>query len=932
VESQKHLSLREYMRVIRKRWKVVAVFTLLGLGIGLYKYYTATPSFLASSQVLVERPSGYVISSVATLGTATSTKQQIQFVATENYQQLARSLAELAPRINLDLRDQAVLDDIGSVIQTEILNSEFVTPARLVLYRQPSVNLLSFQQERTLKESPTLGKDLVLLGRMAKGPDFDLYRGWQRGRPGSSDRHVWDNLLEIADSPLMRSLKSVGVTEDAAVASMSTTDEQDRESLTIGTRLQMAGRMLGLVSRLDEAAETDVARGRNIRDMSSPEEVLEAIGEVMTSPFVTTMPQGPGATDWSSLTPVERFTAIDRAGEAFWLMQRESADTDTAVWDVAGKEAEENSDIISIDQVDGDPDKARTGANAMAAIVVWKDRMTRVADAERSVRFLQSQLGDDDSGATRDLRNAEDALTAFRKRNRMLDIDTSLKLAVQQAADLEQQKGEVEASIRQADASLRKTEQQLGGTEQWNIAPTIRQNPLVEDIKSNLIRVETELASLYGKDFTDEWPAVKALKAEKESLEAALNEQARRDITEQYTPDPVHLALAQKAADLAAQRVGLEARQTALTGLLNGMNGRFDDLPDTQADMVRLMRAYELQERQFNELYARLVDARNRKVMGQGNARVIQPAVEPGEKVSPRMRGIAFAILLATFFGALCALVLSSTDTHIRTADDVRRELNVPVLAHLPAIPQTATLVVEAMPTAAVTEAFRALRSTIRFLGTDKPIQTLTATSTKAAEGKSTVLANLAASLAQAGLTVTAVDADLRRPRLATFFGVPTAGGLVDALGGAKPVRSVRQATRIPGLYVVPAGESPANPGELLDNGRIGRVVEELREGNDLVLVDTPPIGVVTDAALVGSATDATILILESGSVEPDEARAALDRLTKNARANVIGVVLVGGEAPISDEYIRYVSTPNGAGNGHAKSGGSRRSRGQSRV
>jgi capsule polysaccharide export protein KpsE/RkpR len=403
--------------------------------------------------------------------------------------------------------------------------------------------------------------------------------------------------------------------------------------------------------------------------------------------------------------------------------------------------------------------------------MVWKDRMTRVADAERSVRFLQSQLGNDQFGATRALRDAEDALTAFRKRNKMLDIDTTLKTAITQAADLEQQKGELEGNIRQATASLAKTQQQLGGTEQFNIAPTISQNPLVDEIKGQLIQAQTELASLRGKDFTDEWPAVKAVKAQIAALEQQLRDQVRTSVTEQYTPDPVHIALAQKAADLASQKVGLEARQIAVDRLLGTMNGRFDSLPDKQADMVRLMRAMELSERQFDELYARLVDARNKKVMGQGNARVVQPAVEPGERVSPRKKNVAIAVVLGMFFGALCALVLSSSDRHIRTAEDVRRELNVPVLAHLPAIPRTGTLVVESMPASPITEAFRALRSTIRFMGADSPIQTLAATSTKAAEGKSTVVANLAASLAQAGLTVTAVDADLRRPRLASFFG-----------------------------------------------------------------------------------------------------------------------------------------------------------------
>jgi capsular exopolysaccharide synthesis family protein len=237
------------------------------------------------------------------------------------------------------------------------------------------------------------------------------------------------------------------------------------------------------------------------------------------------------------------------------------------------------------------------------------------------------------------------------------------------------------------------------------------------------------------------------------------------------------------------------------------------------------------------------------------------------------------------------------------------------------------------MPAAPVTEAFRALRSTIRFMSGEKPIKTLVATSTKAAEGKSTVVANLAASMAQAGLTVTAVDADLRRPRLASFFGAPATNGLTDVLAGILPAAKARQATRIPGLYVVPAGNTSANAGELLDNGRIGKALEDLREDNDMVIVDTPPVGVVTDAALVGSAADATILVIESGTVEPEDARAALSKLTQTARARVLGVVLVGGEAPISKDYVRYVSaSANGNGNGYPDEAGGRKAQARTKV
>lgn len=933
-KQQKFLSLRDYWIVIRKRWKLVSAFAVLGIIAGLVQFFTAAPGYVADSEVRIERPSGYIISAaIGGIGTATSTKQQVHFIETESYQRRGRALAEIAPTIPLDLSDQALLDDISTVMQSDVLDSKIVTPVRLALYDLPSPSLLSFQQGRTLETAPQLYHELSNLGKIAVGPDFDITAGWERGRPGPSDQHVWDNIRRIARSPLMDAFQSIGLTNDAARAAVEATAVDDmRPNLVTGSRVRLAAETLGVLSTMDHLGETAKKRGRNISEMTNAPDILKTIGEIMQSPFVAGLEDGPGKVDWFALSPTQRWKVLDSAARATRVFVRKHPEKNDSSWDVSGKEVEDGTDIISITQTAPSADLAQRTANAMAAITVWEDRLSKVAKEERSVRFLTDQLGNENSGAVKALGQAEDAVTAFRKRNHLLDVDTSTKLAIEASADLETQKGAAEASIQEAEAALKKTEQQLGGTETFTIAPTITQNPLVESIRTSLVAAESSLAGLKAKGYTDEWPDVQRSKAEIASLQKQLSDEALTSVTKQYAPDPVHFALLQKAADLAAQKVGLEARLSAVNGLLTEANSKFSNLPDKQADLVRLMRTYSLAEKQYTELSLRLLDARNNKAMGQGNARVVSVAMEPGTRVSPRMRMIAVGLILGIFFGSLCALVLSSTDVFLRTPEDVRRELNVPVLAHLPAIPPTAGLVVEAMPTAPVTEAFRALRAAIRFSGGDKPIQTLVATSTKAAEGKSTVVANLAASLAQAGLSVTAVDADLRRPRLASFFGAPATNGLTDVLAGLLTARQARQATRIPGLWLVPAGSASANPGELLDNGRIGKAMDEIREGNDMVIVDTPPVGVVTDAALVGSAADATVLIIESGTVEPEDARSALARLTETARAKVIGVVLVGGDVPVHRDYVRYVSTAGGNGFGESQSADAGGRKGRSRA
>lgn len=907
MDAQQHLSLRDYGRVILKRRKVVAAFTLLGLALGIYTYFTSAKAFKATSEVLIERPSGYVISSATgSLGTATSTKQQTHFLETDSYQQIARALTDIAPRIHLDMQDAATLDDISTVIQTDILNSPFVTPVRIALYDLPSPSLLSFQQAKAIKETPALDESLNTLARMAMGRDFSLTAGWLRGRPGPSDRAVRDNMRQVAGSQLLSALQSLGVTDDAASELTTTTDELPSRDLGTYTKVALAAKTIGILSDLDNACGTAKARGSNITQSTSTPEVLKDAGDIMMSEFAATLDFGPGKLDWLKLSPSQKLVAIQKAGDALRSWHRKHKSKVELVWDVSGQEVTDGVDIIAITQTAPTAEQARLAANAMAAVMVWQDRMTKVAEAERSVRFLTAQLGNDDTGATRALRVKEDELTAFRKANRLLDPETQLKSAAQEAATLDADKGKARVEMSAAQATLRKTMQQLNISQEFVKAPTIRLNPLSESLKGQLIRAETDLAGLRAQGFTDEWPAVMNAKAQLNNLQRRLNAEEHDSIERQYTPDPVHFALAGKAADLAATIVGLEARQTALSNLLGEMDNRFSTLPQKQADLFRLMRAEALTERQYTDLYARLMDAKNNRAMRQGNARVISVAMDPGEKVSPKKRSVIIAVLLGAFLGCLCALALASADTQLRTAQDVARELKLPVLAHLPAIPAGSTLIVESNPSSEITEAFRALRSTVRFAGGETPPRSIAATAVRTGDAKSAVVANLAASLAQAGLTITAVDADLRRPRLASYFGSNASSGLAEALSTGKPARDARQATRIPGLYLLPAGSASSGVPELLENGRIGAVLHDLAEVSDVVVVDTAPIGAVSDAAIVGSAADATILVIEAGRVSPDDARNAVAKLTQSARATLIGVVLVGGDAPTSADYRHY--------------------------
>jgi non-specific protein-tyrosine kinase len=279
---------------------------------------------------------------------------------------------------------------------------------------------------------------------------------------------------------------------------------------------------------------------------------------------------------------------------------------------------------------------------------------------------------------------------------------------------------------------------------------------------------------------------------------------------------------------------------------------------------------------------------------------VLDPAVIPTAPASPRLAlNVILGLVLGTILGLVVAFALASLDDTFKDADDVEGVLHLPVLGILGRLPEASQklgiyrLVMLLYPRSGAAEAFRTMRTNVEFADIDSGVHSLLVTSPSAGDGKSTVATNLALAFAQAGRRTILVDADLRRPAIHDFFDLSNTYGLTSLIRSME-VLDLGQVLRVidePNLRVLTSGPLPPNPAELLGSNRMHNIVERLEAEADLVIFDSPPAASVTDAAVLASLTDGTILIVAAERTRRGAARTAQDALAR-VGGRVLGVVM----------------------------------------
>lgn len=283
---------------------------------------------------------------------------------------------------------------------------------------------------------------------------------------------------------------------------------------------------------------------------------------------------------------------------------------------------------------------------------------------------------------------------------------------------------------------------------------------------------------------------------------------------------------------------------------------------------------------------------------------VAEPAPLPERPIQNRKQYVAIAAIIGAVIALGIIFLLEYLKDVVRTPEDASQILGMGTLGSIGHIREANNgLIVVNKTNSPVSEAFRVLANNIRFAGLNRPLKTVLVTSPHAQEGKTLIVGNLAAALAQRGFKVVAIDADLRLPRLHELYALDQGPGLTNSLLNGKGNENLKEAG-VEGLKVLTSGDLPPNPADVVASPRMQKLLEVLAKGTDLVLIDCPPVLPVADAAILASLVDGVILVLMADKSRRKDVRDAAESLRRSG-GHLVGVVLNDVPSP-SYTYYRY--------------------------
>ncbi len=517
---------------------------------------------------------------------------------------------------------------------------------------------------------------------------------------------------------------------------------------------------------------------------------------------------------------------------------------------------------------------------------------------------------------------SEDARIAYERDNQIWQIDEKQDITTQKLADLSKAVTDAQTDLAEKEALYRMAE-----SGNVNALPSAQNNQVLQDLlkkKSDLDEQYADAVNLYGPNY----PKVQRLAAQQKEVNDDLHSAQQtllQTVAQEYQTANNHVEILQQALD----KQKTEA----------------NDLAEKLVQYNILQHDADSNKQLYDGLLQKLKEAGITAGLRSSNIRIVDPALSPSSPSRPqKSRNILLAILVGLVGGIGLALFREYLDNTVKSPDDIESLTGLPSLAVVPSLPGLARnhgrlsrlareaapqsvagprveLLSYMQPKSQISEAFRALRTSLLLSQADHPPQVILVTSALPREGKTTAAVNLAVTLAQLGDRTLLMDSDLRKPgvRRALNLTVGKEAGLSSYLAGVSTLEEVCiPHPTINNLAALTTGPIPPSPADLLSSHRMAEAIAELRHRYKFIVIDSPPVMAATDAVILSAQTDGVLLVVRSGET-PKEAFIRTRDLLAAVKSRLLGVVLNAVDSSAPDYYYSYRYYPYAYGYGYGE-------------
>jgi succinoglycan biosynthesis transport protein ExoP len=555
-----------------------------------------------------------------------------------------------------------------------------------------------------------------------------------------------------------------------------------------------------------------------------------------------------------------------------------------------------------------DPKLAAKIINAHANAFIEQNFLYRWEATQKASEFLKQQS----ETLKANLEKAEDRLQAYSRENQILFTDQGRNTAIEKLQQLEE-----EYTKAVADRILKESYDNLIRDGETDALPTITNNALLASLTNQLAQLQREESEL-AVTFSPDYPSRKRKLSQIEEITNLLDHERERVVR---TVQAEYKAALDREQSFS--RAVVQQRE-----VVNKVNEGI-----IQYNILK--RQVDSDKQLYEGLLTRLNEAGVSADLRASNIRIVDAAEVPEDPVRPKkLFNLSLSLMAGLVLGVGLAFFQDYIDDSIKTVEDITRYVRTPTLGIVPkmaslrakkgygygqefpqrtksaetgltiALPNIDLIAHEA-PSSIMAEAYRSIRTSLLLSSPDHPPRSVLVTSAAPSEGKTVTAVNVAISLTQVGARVVLIDADMRKPRISSVFNLRDAVGLSSLLTGTAQLKEAIQPSSIPNLFVVPCGPLPPNPGELIVANCFKQLMHVLPQYFDYVILDSPPISNVSDARVLASICDATVLVVKALSTSRHHAIATANQL-RESRARLVGTVLNDIDVSSVGGYYSY--------------------------